>query len=112
LRRHYPKVLLYPIAALLFVANAINIGADLSAMGDALKLLVGGSSAKTARSDTAKPVARRPFSASLPMTHTARPYQASVLRDSARVRAPRSVDDRDVMFVYRGGGERVREATK
>jgi NRAMP (natural resistance-associated macrophage protein)-like metal ion transporter len=45
LRRHYSKSLLYPIAALLFGANAINIGADLSAMGDALRLLVGGWSA-------------------------------------------------------------------
>lgn len=44
LRRHYPKGLLYPVAALLFVANAINVGADLSAMGDALKLLIGGPS--------------------------------------------------------------------
>jgi hypothetical protein len=26
--------------------------------------------------------------------------------------APRSVDDRDVTFVYGGGGDRVREATK
>jgi hypothetical protein len=26
--------------------------------------------------------------------------------------APRSVDDRDVLFVYRGSGERVREAIK
>ncbi len=31
-----------PIVGLLFIANTINIGADLSAMGDALKLLVGG----------------------------------------------------------------------
>ena len=45
LRRHYSKFLLYPIAALLFGANAINIGADLSAMGDAMRLLVGGWSA-------------------------------------------------------------------
>jgi NRAMP (natural resistance-associated macrophage protein)-like metal ion transporter len=45
LRQDYPKGLLYPVAALLFVANGVNIGADLSAMGDALKLLIGGSSA-------------------------------------------------------------------
>jgi NRAMP (natural resistance-associated macrophage protein)-like metal ion transporter len=44
LRRHYPKGLLYPTAALLFVANTINVGADLSAMGDALMLLLGGPS--------------------------------------------------------------------
>jgi len=40
--RHYPAWLLYPIVALLFTANTINIGANLSAMADALKLLVGG----------------------------------------------------------------------
>jgi NRAMP (natural resistance-associated macrophage protein)-like metal ion transporter len=44
LRRDYAKSLLYPVAALLFVANTINVGADLSAMGDALKLLIGGPS--------------------------------------------------------------------
>jgi NRAMP (natural resistance-associated macrophage protein)-like metal ion transporter len=40
--RHSPVWLLYAIVALLLVANIINIGADLSAMGDALKLLIGG----------------------------------------------------------------------
>src|SRR4029077_2880531 len=40
--RHYPIWLLYPIVALLFLANTINIGADLSAMADAVKLLIGG----------------------------------------------------------------------
>jgi NRAMP (natural resistance-associated macrophage protein)-like metal ion transporter len=40
--RHSPNWLLYTIVALLLVANIINIGADLSAMGDALKLLIGG----------------------------------------------------------------------
>jgi NRAMP (natural resistance-associated macrophage protein)-like metal ion transporter len=43
--RHYPNWLLYSVVALLFFANTINIGADLSAMADALKLLVGGPSA-------------------------------------------------------------------
>src|SRR5215207_1800675 len=43
--RHYPNWLLYIIAALLFLANTINIGDDLSAMGAALKLLIGGPSA-------------------------------------------------------------------
>lgn len=37
-------MLLYSVVVLLFVANVINIGADLSAMADALKLLVGGPS--------------------------------------------------------------------
>ena len=40
--RHYPPVLLNAVVALLFVANTINIAADLAAMADASKLLVGG----------------------------------------------------------------------
>lgn len=40
--RHYPAWVLNIIVALLFVANTINIAADLAAMGDALKLLIGG----------------------------------------------------------------------
>ncbi|CDX40062.1 putative manganese transp [Mesorhizobium sp. SOD10] len=42
LSRHYPAPVLSVVVMLLFVANVINIGADLSAMADALKLLVGG----------------------------------------------------------------------
>jgi NRAMP (natural resistance-associated macrophage protein)-like metal ion transporter len=42
LRDHYPAPLLYGIVALLVVANFINLGADLGAMGAALHLLVGG----------------------------------------------------------------------
>src|ERR1700726_4891858 len=42
LREHYPVALLRGIIALLLVANFINLGADLGAMGDALRLLVGG----------------------------------------------------------------------
>ncbi|TIV89972.1 MAG: divalent metal cation transporter, partial [Mesorhizobium sp.] len=44
LSRHYPAELMYFVVSLLFVANVINIGADLSAMADALQLLVGGPS--------------------------------------------------------------------
>ncbi len=40
--RHYPAWLLNIVIALLFIANTINIAADLAAMGDALKLLIGG----------------------------------------------------------------------
>src|SRR5450631_4479472 len=40
--KHVSRPLLYAIVALLFVANAINIGADIAAMGAAAKLLVGG----------------------------------------------------------------------
>jgi NRAMP (natural resistance-associated macrophage protein)-like metal ion transporter len=42
--RHYPSWLLQFVVALLFIANTINIGADLCAMADATKLLVGGPS--------------------------------------------------------------------
>lgn len=40
--RLYPAWVLNVIVALLFIANTINIGADLAAMSDALKLLIGG----------------------------------------------------------------------
>src|SRR5437016_4442520 len=40
--RHYPNWLLYFVVLLLFLANTINIGADLSAMADTLHLLFGG----------------------------------------------------------------------
>ena len=42
LRRHYPKPLLWAAVLLLIVANVINLGADLSAMGAAVELLIGG----------------------------------------------------------------------
>jgi NRAMP (natural resistance-associated macrophage protein)-like metal ion transporter len=42
LRRHFPPWLLYCAVGLLLIANTINIGADLGAMGDALTLLIGG----------------------------------------------------------------------
>ena len=42
MRRYYPNWLLQSVVALLLIANIINIGADLGAMGDALKLIVGG----------------------------------------------------------------------
>lgn len=41
-RRHYPRALLLGIVLLLLIANIINLGADLSAMGAALQLLTGG----------------------------------------------------------------------
>ena len=40
--RHYSTVLLNVVVALLFIANTINIGADLGAMADATRLLIGG----------------------------------------------------------------------
>ena len=42
LRRNYPSWALYSLVGLLVTANTINLGADLGAMGAALKLLVGG----------------------------------------------------------------------
>src|SRR3954453_19632987 len=42
LREHSSVWLLRPIVTLLLFANFINLGADLGAMGDALRLLIGG----------------------------------------------------------------------
>ncbi len=42
IRRHYSRWLLHPIVFLLLIANVINLAADLSAMGAAVKLLIGG----------------------------------------------------------------------
>ena len=42
LRRHYPTWLSSSIVGLLLIANIINLGADLGAMGAALKLLIDG----------------------------------------------------------------------
>ena len=40
LRQHYPRWALYPLVLLLLVANTINIGADLGAMGEGIHLLL------------------------------------------------------------------------
>ncbi|MCX7173373.1 MAG: divalent metal cation transporter [Proteobacteria bacterium] len=42
IRLHYPAWLLHGVVGLLLIANTINIAADISAMGEATKLLVGG----------------------------------------------------------------------
>jgi NRAMP (natural resistance-associated macrophage protein)-like metal ion transporter len=42
IRKNYPNWVLQVIVGLLLVANTINIGADLGAMGDAVALLIGG----------------------------------------------------------------------
>ncbi|BCG87909.1 iron transporter [Mesorhizobium sp. 113-3-9] len=42
MRKYYPNWLLQSVVVLLIVANIINIGADLGAMGDALKLIIDG----------------------------------------------------------------------
>jgi NRAMP (natural resistance-associated macrophage protein)-like metal ion transporter len=41
LRKHYPRPLLYGAVLLLFGANAINVGADLAAIADAIRILTG-----------------------------------------------------------------------
>lgn len=40
IRRHYPRYVLYFSVILLFIANTINVGADLGAMAAAMQLLV------------------------------------------------------------------------
>ena len=42
LKKHYPNVVVVALVTLLVVANVINLGADLGAMGAALKLVLGG----------------------------------------------------------------------
>jgi len=42
IRRYYSRWLLYPVVVLLVLANTINLGADIGAMGSALQLLIGG----------------------------------------------------------------------
>lgn len=41
-RRHYPKPVLWAAVLLLLVANVINLGADVNAMGASLQMLIGG----------------------------------------------------------------------
>ncbi|MFL6762542.1 MAG: NRAMP family divalent metal transporter [Sphingomicrobium sp.] len=42
LRRHYPRPLLWSAVSLLLIANVINLGADLTAMGAVIEMLIGG----------------------------------------------------------------------
>jgi NRAMP (natural resistance-associated macrophage protein)-like metal ion transporter len=42
MRRYYPRSLLYSLVGLMLVANIINLGADLGAMGAGVELLIGG----------------------------------------------------------------------
>src|SRR5580704_9174882 len=42
LRRHYPRWILDVVVVALLAANILNLGADVAAMGDAVKMLVGG----------------------------------------------------------------------
>ena len=40
--RNFPAPVIWSLIVLLFIANTINVAADLGAMADALKLLIGG----------------------------------------------------------------------
>ena len=42
IRSHFPRPILYVIVSMLVIANTINVAADIAAMGQALRLLVGG----------------------------------------------------------------------
>jgi Mn2+/Fe2+ NRAMP family transporter len=42
IRRHYPKPLLHFVIWLVVIANIINLAADIGAMGEAMKLIIGG----------------------------------------------------------------------
>ncbi|QUD89261.1 NRAMP family divalent metal transporter [Phenylobacterium montanum] len=42
LKAYYPRSLLFGLVSLLLIANTINLGADLGAMGASLKLVIGG----------------------------------------------------------------------
>jgi NRAMP (natural resistance-associated macrophage protein)-like metal ion transporter len=44
LRDHYPRPLMWFVVSMLLVANTINVGADIGAMGEALELVIGGPS--------------------------------------------------------------------
>ncbi|MCL6468907.1 MAG: divalent metal cation transporter, partial [Ralstonia sp.] len=45
IRRHHSPWLAYAFVALVTVANVINVGADIAAMGNSVRLLVGGATA-------------------------------------------------------------------
>ncbi len=42
IKQHYPPIVVHTLVTLLVVANVINLGADLGAMGAAVQLLIGG----------------------------------------------------------------------
>ncbi len=42
IRRHFPRPVLYAVVVMLLVANTINVAADIAAMGEALRLVIGG----------------------------------------------------------------------
>lgn len=42
IRKHYPRPIIYGVVVLLLIANAINVGADISAMAASLHLMIDG----------------------------------------------------------------------
>ena len=44
IRLHFPRPVLYAVVLMLLVANTINVAADIAAMGEALRLVIGGPS--------------------------------------------------------------------
>src|ERR1051326_1683073 len=42
IRQYYGAKLAFPIMAMLFISNVFNLGADISAMGAAVRMLIGG----------------------------------------------------------------------
>ncbi len=43
IREHFPAPVLYAVVLMLLVANTINVAADIAAMGESLRLVIGGS---------------------------------------------------------------------
>ena len=43
IREHFPAPVLYAVVMMLVVANTINVAADIAAMGESLRLVIGGS---------------------------------------------------------------------
>ncbi len=43
IRLRFPKWVLYPVVGMLLIANTLNLSADIAAMGEALRLVLGGS---------------------------------------------------------------------
>ena len=42
IRRNFPRWVIYSVVAMLLIANTINVAADIAAMGEALRLVIGG----------------------------------------------------------------------
>jgi Mn2+/Fe2+ NRAMP family transporter len=60
--RHFAAPVIWWLVVLLFVANTINVAADLGAMADSLKLLMGGPRVYMSSRSAASPCSRKFFS--------------------------------------------------